>query len=145
MLLSLVMMAGLAGAEPRLGVGVSVGDPTGLSLGWRGNAWSGAQAGLGYDDGGFDVHADYLQTVTILEPFRRVQVPLYVGAGAGFETGQAGWLGESSEASLRVPVGASLLFDRVPIELFAQGVPTVRVVPDTAFGVDLGLGARWYF
>ncbi len=145
MLWTLVMLAGLAQAEPRLGAGVVLGDPTGLSLGWRGSAWSGAQAGIGIDDGRLDVSADYLQSIAVLEPAKRFQMPLYVGAGAGFATAEKGFFGKPGGITVRVPVGAAILFDRVPVELFAQVVPSIRVVPGTAYGLDVGLGGRYYF
>lgn len=140
-----VMLAGLALAEPRLGVGIVVADPTGLTVGWRGNAWSGAQAAVGIDgEGRLDLHADYLQTLEVLDG-RRFQVPLYVGAGAGVGTRGKGLFGAPAGVVVRVPIGASLLFDRAPLELFAQVVPQVRVAPDMGFGVDLGFGGRYYF
>jgi hypothetical protein len=145
MLAMLLVLCGLASAEPRVGVGLVVGDPTGLSLGLRGNAWTGAQAGAGVDGRRFDAHADYLQTVTVLEPAKRFKVPLYVGVGAGVTTAEKGVFGSPAAVTVRVPVGASVLFDRAPVEIFAQAVPTIRVLPGTAFGLDLGVGGRYYF
>lgn len=146
MLAVLVALGGLAWAEPRVGVGLVVGDPTGVTVGLRGNAWSGAQAALGLDgDKRFDIHADYLQTVTVLDPALRFRVPVYIGVGAGFATGEPGFLGAPAGVVARVPVGASILFDRAPVELFAQVVPSVRVFSGRAFGVDAGVGGRYYF
>lgn len=141
----LLLVVELATAAPRFGAGLVIGDPNGVTVGWRGNAWNGAQAAVGIDnDGRLDLHADYLQTVELLDG-RRVQVPLYVGLGAGVGTRGGGLFGASPATVARVPIGASLLLDRAPLELFAQVVPTVRVLPDTRFGVDFGVGGRYYF
>ena len=43
----------------------------------------------------------------------------------------------------RVACGSAWLF--LVTTAVAQVVPTVRVVPSSAFGLDIGLGGRYYF
>lgn len=129
------------------GAGVIVGPTTGVSLAWRPNGWNAVQSAIGWDLSAsrFDVSADYLQSIRVLEPTRGTMMPVYVGIGGGAVSAAKGMFGENAAVSARVPVGASLFFERLPIELFAQVVPRVQVIPGLGFGVDAGLGGRYYF
>lgn len=156
MLTLLLVLVGLANAQAGpfrqalpgpFGAGVILGPTTGVSLAWRPNAWNAVQSAIGWDMGGgrLDVSADYLQSLRLIEPSGGTMMPVYVGLGAGVASAAPGLFGENAGVSARVPVGASLFFERVPIELFAQVVPRLQVIPATRFGIDAGIGGRFYF
>lgn len=155
MLSALLMMVGLAQAqginlpaEPGpFGVGVILGPTTGVSGAWRPNAWNAVQSAIGWDvsDSRIDLSADYLQSIRVLEPTAGTRMPVYVGIGAGVVSAEPGMFGDDAGVSARVPIGASLFFEQFPVELFAQVVPRLRVIPGTGFGVDAGIGGRFYF
>ncbi|MDP2307369.1 MAG: hypothetical protein Q8P18_15190 [Pseudomonadota bacterium] len=156
MLSMLLVLVGLANAQAGpfrsaqpgpFGAGVILGPTTGVSLAWRPNGWNAVQSAIGWDLGAerVDLSADYLQSLRVLEPTGGTRMPLYIGLGAGVVSAAPGMFGENAGVSARVPVGASLFFERLPIELFAQVVPRVQVIPSTGFGVDAGIGGRFYF
>ena len=158
MLSILLVLVGLNHAEAQagpyrdtrpgpFGAGVIVGPTTGVSLAWRPTGWNAVQGAVGWDvnDGRFDASADYLQSIRVIEPTGGTRMPLYVGVGVGAVSGAPGMFGENAGVSARVPVGASLFFERLPLELFAQVVPRVQVIPGLGFGVDGGVGGRFYF
>jgi hypothetical protein len=68
-------------------------------------------------------------------------IKVYFGAGAGL-----GFVSDLS-FSIRAPLGAALFLDNIPLELFAELVPTVQVFGegDIRFRMEGYLGARWYF
>jgi hypothetical protein len=144
--LFLIAMARAAAPGP-FGVGVVLGSTTGASFGWRPTEQNGMQAAVGWDMGAgrFDGSVDYLQTVRVFAPGAPLRVPVYVGLGAELATEAPGLFGDAAGVWARVPIGASLFLEEVPLEVFAQVVPRVRVLPVMTFGADAAIGGRWYF
>ncbi len=143
-----LVLVGLANAQPGpFGAGVVLGPTTGASLAWRPSAWNAVQSAIGWDLSAsrIDASVDYLRSLTIVEPVASVRMPVYVGIGGGVVTEEPGMFGEGAGVAARVPVGVSVFFEQVPIEVFAQVVPQLRVLPNTGFGVDAGVGGRFYF
>ncbi len=145
-------------APGHFGAGLVVGEPTGLSLGWRPTEWNAVEVGAGWDllDGQFKTSADYLQSLVVLDPNAAVRIPIYVGLGAGvgsdlgLDVREAGLRDdpgavEGTAVSARVPIGASVLMMNAPVEIFAHVIPSLRVLPDRQLGVDGALGVRYYF
>jgi hypothetical protein len=140
-----------------VGVGVVAGSQTGLSLAWHPEGWNAFQAGVGWNlmEGRLDTSVDYLRTLTVIRPSTSFHVPVYAGLGGGLTIGMFGersgllraFLGQprGMEVSARAPLGASVFFDHLPVEIFGQVIPTLRVIPDTGLRIDAGLGARYYF
>ncbi len=137
-----------------LGLGVIIGEPTGLSVkrwfsGDRalagGLAWSFA------DNSSLHFHGDYLiHRFDILQsPDIRGRTPLYYGVGARLKLkdGNRGRGRNDSDALVgaRVPLGISYLFANDPIDLFLEIVPVLDVMPKTDFSFNAALGARVYF
>jgi hypothetical protein len=156
MLLAAILAIGSANAQPgNIGAGLAVGDTSGVSLGWRPNEWNAVQVGLGYDalDGAVKGSADYLQSVAVFDPSRNLRVPVYIGVGAdvgrdmggGRAPAAIGEEGGETDIAARVPIGASLLFMRTPVEVFGQVIPSLRIVPDRQIDVDGTVGFRYHF
>jgi hypothetical protein len=145
----LVLAMALGTAEPSgLGLGIVVGEPTGLSA----KAWlsdnSAVDAAAAWSVGGryqaVHVHADFLHHNFGLFEVAPGDLPLYYGIGgriklAGHEKNQEMRLG------VRVPVGISYLFDSSRFDLFLEVVPLLDLVPSTRFGWNSGVGFRYYF
>ena len=74
-----------------------------------------------------------------LIPVNEGKLPLYFGLGLklGF--------GNDVHIGIRVPIGLNYMFDEVPIDIFVEVAPGLQLVPATAFDIDGGLGARYYF
>lgn len=135
------------------GLGIMVGEPTGISAKyWRSRSQA-IQGGVSYSRRRefVQVHVDYLWTVAdLLERRKRREAgpgaeamgmfPIYAGAG-----GRIGVRKDDLVAGARVPIGLSYLFHRIPVDIFLEIVPGVTLVPETEFDLEGGLGARYYF
>ncbi|TAL36739.1 MAG: hypothetical protein EPN93_07920 [Spirochaetes bacterium] len=124
------------------GIGIMIGEPTGLTFRYRsfpviGLAWS--------IENHFHAHCDYWVYTAPLA----ATLDWYAGAGAKFiawedNDGRRARHEPSSELGVRIPVGLS--FMALPkLELFAEIAPGISLLPSTAFDLDAGIGARWYF
>ena len=124
------------------GAGVIFGTQTGLSLKlWTGETTAIA-AGMSWsfvDQGYFNIHADMLIHRFNLIPVNEGELPIYFGLGLklGF--------GNDVKIGIRVPIGLDYMFDTVPIDIFVEIAPGLQLTPATAFDLDGGLGARYYF
>ena len=149
------------------GLGLIVGDPTGLSA----KAWVGPtnaiDAGVGAYGYAFrrgcvgapdrrpvcdrgpgqrltSLHADYLWQAKILQ--RTVQLDWHAGGGV-----RALFLGSPCrfdcwDLGVRVPIGLDLTFARPSfIEVFLELVPSLYLVPAAFLAFEGGLGVRFYF
>ena len=137
LLLSLFLLIGTTqiSAKQNIGIGVIIGNPTGLSLKFdnfpvMGIAWNTA----GY----LHVHADYwLINKTLADP-----INWYLGLGGKVIF----WTDHRSSnlgLGIRIPVGLQW-FPFNNLELFGEIVPGLALFPATGFDWDAGIGARFY-
>jgi hypothetical protein len=135
---------------PRFGLGFILGEPTGITGKLFLQENHALDFILAYDitDEAFAVAVDY-HFVFDLARFSSGRMPLYVGIGGKLavfgDKGRRHNRNEDVAFGLRVPVGLSFFFDRVPIEIFLEIAPGIRVFPDTSADVDGGIGVRFYF
>lgn len=157
--LILVLSGSHVGAQDHgFGLGVMVGDPTGIS----GKAWIAKDKAIdlglawGLWRGGYlHLHADYLFHHMELIPVRTGKLPLYFGPGLRVRTwnnGRYRHRGHSydhdetrMDLGIRFPVGLAYLLDGYPVDLFLEVVPTLDIMPGTYLDLDAGLGVRYYF
>ena len=139
------------GAPSGLGVGLIVGDPTGISVASRpvnqeftivgALAWSLPRDAL-------HLHGDYLLNPYIMEDpyFNGVTFPFYIGLGARVRIGGAASENDVLDIGVRVPLGVSVLFEETPVgmDLFFELVPVIGLFPSTAFDLDGAIGIRFY-
>jgi hypothetical protein len=149
---SLFCLASATAADGRLGVGVVVGEPTGVSVEYRLDKDNSVQGSAAWDltsPGGFTLTGDYL--FLLAKPFKveKYRFPLYAGIGGKLVAlaGDGSFGDSDGKLSLgaRVPLGARWQFDGMPLEAFLEIAPCLRLVPNTAFELGGGLGLRWYF
>ncbi len=159
LLIATVLVANQASAQGNIGVGMQVGDATGIT----GKAWLGAddavQIGLGLQPlhyGGPVLSADWLHEIVEADrEYFHLGLHLGLGAGLGWSHGGcyrdawgARWCedGSFTRASLRVPVGFDVMLAAAPVELFIELIPGVQITPSTG-RPELGgvLGGRFYF
>ncbi len=132
---------GASAQSSGLGLGVILGEPSGISIkNWIGGstAIQGALAWSIRHDNVY-VHADYL-----LHNYNLVQVavgrlPIYYGIGARFYAADDPGLG------VRVPVGLNYQFGDLPLDAFAELVPVLDVLPETEFDLSGAIGLRYFF
>jgi hypothetical protein len=156
------------GYQRQYGVGLMVGDPTGLS----GKAWVsrtnaidlglGAYSfgppgacvrrgpdpvicGRGWDQNTLSVHADFLWESKIVE-WRPAQLDWHVGGGARTLFVSGPCVGDCWELGARGPIGLDLTFQQPTfLEVFLELAPAFYVVPVAFFTFEGALGVRGYF
>ena len=140
-------------AQDKLGIGLIVGEPTGLSVKYwldEEHAIDGAAAWSFWDGDGFQLHADYLwHNFDLLDEPSGLEgkLPVYFGVGARLKfRDDNGRRGDDDDAvfGIRVPVGISYLFDGKPFDLFAEIAPVLDLVPDFDLNFSLAVGMRFY-
>ena len=141
--------------EHNFGLGVIVGEPTGVSAKlWTshstafdfGLGWSVGGDRIGKYDGFYDggsrlhFHMDYLwhsfDAISSTERF-----PLYYGIGGRMNTGA----GYNSSAAVRGVIGIAWMPHETPIDIFFEAVPSLQFTSSTGFAIDAGLGVRYFF
>lgn len=151
-------LADVAPAGKGIGIGVELGAPTNLNLKLMTGPTTGVVIGVGggiWYDLSLSLHVDHLWHVAAAD-FDGGNVSAYVGVGGwgSFSDGKGNHLGyyqpfypgvATVGLGVRVPLGVSLAFDAVPIEVFAELVPSVIVFPGIGVFGQGGLGARIYF
>lgn len=145
-----------ASAEDGFGIGIIVGEPTGISVKkWisQDRAIDAAAAWSFSDDESFQLHADYLiHKFGILKTNASTgRLPVYFGVGARvkFEDEDDHWRGHDDDddvvVGVRIPFGISYILAKEPVDFFAEIVPILDVAPDTDFDLNAAIGARFYF
>lgn len=118
-----------------LGVGIIVGEPTGLSLKtFVGDNAFAAAAAWSVTNDYFYTHLDYLQHNYTFGS----ELPWYIGIG-----GAVGFGKEKATLTARLPIGISYLFE-APFDIFAEVVPGLELLPSTEFVIMGGGGFRFY-
>lgn len=131
-----------AGDPKTVGIGVILGQPTGLSAKlWLSPeaAFDAAAAWSFVAGGALYAHVDYLQHFYNIFPVTVGALPLYVGIGAKVTAAQIPQLG------IRIPVGIDYLFQNAPIGLFAEVAFGIDLFPATTVDGGGGIGIRYYF
>ncbi len=137
------------------GLGLIIGEPTGVSaklwtspstafdfgLGWslggdRISSYNGS-----YDGGSrLHLHADYLwHSFNAIQSSERF--PLYYGLGAHLNTGA----GYNTAFAVRGVIGLEYLPRSTPIDVFVELVPALQLTTPSGLGLDAGIGARYFF
>ena len=132
-----------ANAQGKFGLGIIVGEPTGISGKYHltsGSAIDGAIGWSSYKYGSTHIHADYLQNFANLAP----TFDAYFGIGGRIKL-RNNDKNEDLRLAVRVPVGITYEPKTVPIDLFIEGVPMLDLSPATEFSFNAGIGFRYYF
>jgi len=132
-----------AAVQPRgLGLGVIIGEPTGISFKkWtnKSQAFDGAVAwSFGHEDA-FHLHLDYLFHNRRLIIIDRNVIPFYYGIGGRIK------FSDSNSFGIRFPLGLTLFIVEAPIDLFLEVVPIMNLAPETDLDLNAAIGARYYF
>lgn len=135
--------AGPAAAQEGMGVGLIMGEPTGVSL----KTWlhpttafdlSAAWSFVGED--AFHLHGDYVIHNYNTFPVSKGYLPFYYGVGARLKIQD-----EDGRVGVRTPLGIAYMFAGEPVDLFFEVVPILDVTPATDLSLNASIGARWYF
>lgn len=139
---SIVLLPNLKAQGNGVGLGLIIGEPTGISFKyWTGSttAFDAALAWSFIDEGAFHIHGDYLFHNMRLISVPEGTLPFYYGIGARIKTAKDAKLG------IRVPLGLAYLFSNAPVDIFLEVVPILDLTPQTDFSINAAIGARYFF
>jgi hypothetical protein len=141
--------------ERGFGLGVIIGEPTGVSAKLWTSHLNAFDFGLGWSMGGDRIgrydgyyngesrvhfHMDYLwHSFNAIHSSERF--PLYYGIGGRVNTGA----GYNSSLAIRGVFGIAWLPHNTPIDLFLELVPSLQLTSSAGFGIDAGIGVRYFF
>ncbi len=124
------------------GLGIIVGEPTGVSL----KTWTGSRTGLDFAvawsfgrNDALHIHVDYLFHNFSLFDVEKGDLVLYYGVGGRVKAE------EKARVGVRIPIGISYFFKKDPIEIFFELGPILDLAPSTEFTVTGGIGIRYFF
>ena len=152
----LIIISSYSNAQnKKFGLGVIIGEPTGISAKlWTSNtnalAFGLGWAVEGYRLSGFDrdydnitrthIHVDYLWH-SFYAVSSNGQFPLFYGIGGRINTGPR----YEGNLAVRGVLGIHWLPRDTPLDIFLEVVPTLTLVSSTGFDIDAAIGARFYF
>lgn len=142
-LVILLVFISLPSLADRKGLGVSIGNPTGLN----GKYWldnkTAVDGGMAYSLGknsNFSLHSDYLLHNEGAFFFNDDHpLDLYYGLGGRFE------FADDIEVGVRIPVGLAHTIENGSADIFGEIAPIVDFVSKTGLEIHLLFGGRYYF
>lgn len=149
------LLAAPSTAEARkggpFGLGLEIGDPSGLSFKYFAGGETAIDGALGFSvrNDWFHAHLDYL--FHFPQNWGGQNFLPYVGIGAKLAAWDSNrrddWYDDDDRVSIgaRVPLGLAWHPRSAPIDIFAEIVPALWVLPGTHVNFDFALGARFYF
>jgi hypothetical protein len=128
----------------KFGIGLMIGEPTGLSAKYFLNDTLALDAAAGaslHDNSDFYVHSDLLFHKFDLIPVSRGHLPVYIGGGvfARFRDRP------DDQFGVRVPIGVSYMFEQAPVDIFMEIAPGVDLSPSVRADITGGVGVRFWF
>jgi len=158
-------------ANKTFGLGLELGEPTGLNGKFFFGPRIALDFGLGwiyehyYYGDGLHLYADILFHPISFTSNPTFELPFYIGGGLRFwdfdycyratRNAPCAYYGGSA-IGLRVPVGIAFDFNKAPIDIFIQAVPTLDFIRGdfydrgyydrrNHFGIDFSVGVRFWF
>ncbi|HEY6191645.1 MAG TPA: hypothetical protein VI215_04875 [Bacteroidota bacterium] len=145
---------GAIAQEHQFGLGIIVGEPTGLSAKLWTSSTTAFDFGLGWSFGGdrlgrgdiyysgsrVHFHMDYLwHSFDAIQSTERF--PLYYGIGGRINSGAH----YDAAFAVRGVFGIAWMPHNAPVDVFLELVPSLQFISSSNFAIDAGLGARYYF
>lgn len=146
-------------SEPsgKFGVGLILGEPTGVTVKYDMNNVSAIDGGLSFRfdryimaygdyhfkfDGAFGRDVNFFNQLT---PYIGVGAVILVSNDSDYHYFDDKWRDDDFALGIRVPVGIEWRTPRVPLGVFAEIVPGIAIVPGTDGFVQGGIGVRYFF
>ena len=121
------------------GVGVIIGEPTGISLKlWQSSsiAFDGGLAWSIGPNSRFHFHGDYL--IHNKEVLNSPNAIFYFGPGLRLR------LGDEDRIGVRGVAGVDIYFKQAPIDFFIEVAPILDLIPGTYLSFNAGFGFRYF-
>ncbi len=126
----------------KVGVGIILGEPTGLSGKYWLNEFEAIDVGIAYSfigESSFSLHADYLYHDLDVIIDKR-EIPVYYGFGFRFRA-----LDNDPALGARGVIGVVWYHPKYPFDVFFEIVPVFELFPSTSLNLDIAIGGRYYF
>jgi hypothetical protein len=137
-----ITSASVRAQERGLGLGIIVGEPTGLSIkGWT-SSRTAIDAGIAWSfrrEGYMHAHVDYLWHFEDIINTRQQVIP-YLGVG-GRVLGRE----HSSRVGIRIAGGLAWLPQGAPLDVILEMAPIIDLAPETELSANVGIGVRFFF
>jgi hypothetical protein len=142
-----------ARSQGNFGVGLVIGEPTGIAWTYKMTPTNSLSGGIGttrFDR--YRFHADYLWTT---HPFTQQRLGLHYGLGAVLGVGPRSYVVVDGQREylysdgdpgfgIRGVAGLNYTIPDTPLDVFLEAGPLVVLAPATSTGVDVGFGMRVY-
>ena len=141
-------------ANKTFGLGLELGEPTGVTGKYFLSASNALDFGLGtiynyFDRDGLHLYLDYLWHPVSLISNESFELPFYVGVGGRFWNFTDRPYDNAYAFGVRVPLGIAFDFNNVPLDIFVQIVPTLDFYANYRHSVyldlDASFGIRYWF
>jgi hypothetical protein len=138
-----LVLSSLSAGANEFGLGISLGNPTGLNGKYWLDQKRAVDGGLAWSLGknsSLSIHSDYLLHKNSAFYFNDdYALDLYYGLGGRME------FSDDIELGVRVPVGLAHRLENAGADLFFEGAPIVDFIGKTGLEIHLLLGGRYYF
>jgi hypothetical protein len=137
-----VLGTATAWTEGDFGLGIVLGQPTGISAKYWLSVRSsidGAAAWSFVHKGSLYLHVDYQYYVFDLASVQSGRLGFFLGLGGRL------LFADDFNLGLRVPLGLIYLFSDLPLDVFLEVVPIMELLPATAASGGAAIGLRYYF
>ena len=140
----LIFCLSISAQDSGFGIGVVVGEPTGISVkAWlaKNRAICGAAGWSLTGEKHFNINADYIFHNFELIKFEKGELPFYYGFGGRIKAKE----GFKTKIGVRIPVGVDYFIPNAPLDIFLELAPVLDVIPETKIYLNGGLGIRFFF
>ena len=142
-----------ARAQGRLGVGIVVGEPTGIAFKYRLNGVNAIDGAIGFSP--FDRFRLNIGYLWHSHPFETRDLALHYGLGGAFGFGRTDYIAVRNGNAyvlrrgdlgfgVRIAGGLTYTIPRSPLDAFFEIAPLFIFAPGSGIGLDVGIGVRIY-
>ena len=140
----LLIYSGISFAQSKgFGLGILIGQPTGISAKYWTSGSTAFDFGVGYSFEKYSrmhLHVDYLfHTKSVFNTTENIA--LYYGPGARLKLYEHA----DSRLGVRFNVGIVWIPRNSPVDVFVEIAPLLDIIPETAFSLNGGIGVRFFF
>lgn len=129
------------------GVGIIVGEPTGLSMKVKMSENTAIDGALGWsfvDEGSVHIHGDFLLHDYSLISVDEGSLPVYYGVGGRIKLRNRDRGTDDDRIGIRVPVGLAYEFSSRKVDIFLELVPILDLTPKSRFTMNAAIGVRYF-
>lgn len=142
-ILGIMLLSFNALADNKMGIGVSLGNPTGLNGKYWLDQKTAVDGGIAWSLGknsNFSLHSDYLFHQEGAFFFNDVHpLDLYYGLGGRME------FEDEIDLGVRIPIGVAHRVENQSADVFAEVAPIIDFISSTGLEIHLLVGGRYYF